>query len=174
MRVITSRLLAERRAALGLGNCSIPLCAADPICLILRGPACDRLSKQDSPQRHRGTEAQRIGERKPPPVASVLKSISSDFISTNLRNHCGVRRISGNPRGRGASRDCGAAAQKRIQRRCSKAMHAEHADASVRLQDRRPRIRYRRTAGIGSQAEPRPNPHPRVLVRPRRARSPSG
>ncbi len=44
-------------------------------------------------------------------------------------------------------------------------MHAEHADASVRLQDRRSRIRYRRTcvAGIESQAESRPCPHPRVL-----------
>ena len=59
----------------------------------------------------------------------------------------------------------GAAAQKRIQRRCRKAMHAEHADASVRLQDRRSRIRYPRTrvAGIESQAEPRLSPHPRVL-----------
>jgi hypothetical protein len=59
----------------------------------------------------------------------------------------------------------GAAAQKRIQRRCRKAMHAEHADASVWLQDRRSRIRYRRArvAGIESQAEPRPSLHPRVL-----------
>jgi hypothetical protein len=65
----------------------------------------------------------------------------------------------------GASRDCGAAAQKRIQRRCSEAMHAEHADASVRLQDRRSRIRYRRTrvAGIESRAEPQPCSHRRVL-----------
>ena len=85
--------------------------------------------------------------------------------TANLRNHCGVRRISGSLPGGAASRDCGAAAQKRIQRRCSKAMHAEHADASVRLQDRRSRIRYRRTrvAGIESQAEPRLSPHPRVL-----------
>jgi hypothetical protein len=84
---------------------------------------------------------------------------------TNLRHHRGVQRISGNLPGRGASRDCGATAQKRIQRRCRKAMNAEHADASVRLQDRRSRIRYRRTrvAGIEPQAEPRPSPHPRVL-----------
>jgi len=84
---------------------------------------------------------------------------------SNLRNHCGVRRISGNLPGRGASCDCGAAAQKSIQRRCRMAMHAEHADASVQLHDRRSRIRYRRTrvAGIESHAEPRPCPHPRVL-----------
>jgi hypothetical protein len=87
------------------------------------------------------------------------------FICTaNLQNHCGVRRISRDLPGRGASRTC-AAAQKRIQRRCRKAMHAEHADASVRLQDRRSRIRYRRArvAGIESQAERRRSPHPRVL-----------
>ncbi len=59
----------------------------------------------------------------------------------------------------------GAAAQKRIQRRCRKAMHAEHADASVWLQDRRSRIRYRlaRVAGIESQVERRRSLHPRVL-----------
>ncbi len=87
------------------------------------------------------------------------------FICTaNLQNHCGVRQICGNLPGRGASRTC-AAAQKRIQRRCRKAMHAEHADASVRLQDRRSRIRYRRArvAGIESQAERRRSPHRRVL-----------
>ena len=39
-------------------------------------------------------------------------------------------------------------------------MDAEHADGSVRLQDRRLRIRYRRTriASIESQAEPQPSP----------------
>ena len=44
-------------------------------------------------------------------------------------------------------------------------MHAEHADASVRLQDRRSRIRFRRirVAGIKSPAEPWPGSHPRVL-----------
>jgi len=87
------------------------------------------------------------------------------FICTaNLQNHCGVRRISRDLPGRGASRTC-AAAQKRIQRRCRKAMHAEHADASVRLQDRRSRIRYRRArvAGIESQMERRRSPHPPVL-----------
>ena len=96
---------------------------------------------------------------------AILRAVFRIPCTTNLRNHCSVRRISGNPRGRGASRDCGAAAQKRIQRRCRKAMHAEHADASVRLQDRRSRIRYRptRVAGIGSQVEPRPCPHRRVL-----------
>jgi hypothetical protein len=85
--------------------------------------------------------------------------------TANLRNHCGVRRISGSLPGGAASRDCGAAAQKRIQRRCSKAMHAEHADTSVLLQDRRSCIRYRRTrvAGIEPQAAPRHSPHRRVL-----------
>ena len=48
--------------------------------------------------------------------------------TTNHRNHCGVRRISGNLPGRGVSGDCGAAGQKGIRRRCRKAMHAEHAD----------------------------------------------
>jgi hypothetical protein len=96
---------------------------------------------------------------------AILRAVFRIPCTTNLRNHCSVRRISGNPRGRGASRDCGAAAQKRIQRRCRKAMHAEHADASVRLQDRRSRIRYRptRVAGVGSQVEPRRCPHRRVL-----------
>ena len=44
-------------------------------------------------------------------------------------------------------------------------MHAEHADGAVRLQDRRLRIRYRRTriASIESQAAPWLSPHPRVL-----------
>ena len=68
--------------------------------------------------------------------------------SKSLRRATNVRQ----PAGQGASRDCGAVAQKRIQRRCRKAMDAEHADGSVRLQDRRLRI-----ASIESQAEPRPS-----------------
>ncbi len=103
-------------------------------------------------------------------TATPEASLRAD--TTKLRDHCGVGRISGNRPGRGASNDCGAQHRKEsnadVVRRCTPASAgagAEHADASVRLQDRRPRSRYRRTgvAGIGSQAEPRPSPHPRAL-----------
>ena len=105
-------------------------------------------------------------------TATPEASLRAD--TTKLRDHCGVGRISGNRPGRGASNDCGAQHRKEsnadadVVRRCTPASAGagvEHADASVRLQDRRSRIGYRRTrvAGNESQVEPRPNPHPRVL-----------
>jgi hypothetical protein len=71
-------------------------------------------------------------------------------------------RVSGNVPGRGASRDCGAAPRKRVRRRCSEAMHTEHADASVRLQARRSYIRHGRTrvAGIESYNHSLSGTHP--------------
>ncbi len=84
--------------------------------------------------------------------------------TTNLRNHCGVRRISGNLSERPASRDYGAAAQKESSadavRRCTQ--NTLMFPLGPKTVDR---IRCRRTrvAGIASQAEPRPSPHPRVL-----------
>ena len=53
---------------------------------------------------HRGTES----------IQECVYTYLDLLWTTSIRNHCGVRRISGNLWGRGAARDCGAAAQKAI------------------------------------------------------------